>query len=206
LCSTSSKGSGASECVSANQPLLSREHGELFMQALNVQLAHFEPCKCDWYTIQDDDNWFEPASITAELPDLLRSKSIDLWYAHTLFMWNAPDQFHAERPHHSGKIFRACPGDRFPLNRIIHATERVHDQAVMAGRIATMKTPLLDYGCYSPEERRRVYDTYVEAGKVDPFTASLTAPARLAKFPEDAIRAGLAHRTDWIDLWSGKKP
>lgn len=189
--------------VAPRLPLLSREHGELFMQGLNAQLDDFERVGADWYLVADDDQWFEPHHINTELPAVLHNPDIDIWYAECVFFWDTPTTYHPDRRHCSPVLFRAKPGDRFPTNRIIMATEEVHDTAIIQGRTGRLKTPLLNYGAYSAEERQRVYDTYKEAGKVDLFTESgLIAPARLAQFPADAVTTGLLPDPEWKDLWT----
>lgn len=187
-------------------PIVSPD-GERWGEASNLQMLDFNTAwapKPDWILFQDDDRWLEPLHAPAELETALWNPDVDMWYAHSLFMWDHPDRYHSGRHHHSPILFRFQPGDYFPRNRVIQATEGVHDQAIMASRIATLRTPLLDYGSFHSTERIRLYNAFVEAGKVDPYIDSLLAPseAGLRSFPADAVKAGLAPDHDWVDLFT----
>lgn len=189
--------------TSPTLPLLSAQHGEQFMPALNAQLADLEPANCDWYLVADDDQWWEPHHINSELPTALHNPNVDMWYAPTVFFWDTPTTFHPDRRHCSAILFRKLPGDRFPLNRIIHCTQNRHDSAIISGRTGIFKTPLLNYGSFDALDRKQVYDTYQAVGKIDPFVQSgYEAPPALARFPEDAVSAGLMPDSQWLDLWS----
>ena len=171
------------------------------MEARNLQIAALNKTHCDWYYFGDDDRWLEPNHANTELPSALASNDTDMWYANSVFFQDRADRFNPTRTHHSPLIWRVLPGDRLPLNRTIQATESVHDQAILTGRIATLKTPLLDYGTFSEEERLHLTQTYAKAGKVDAYTAAYTAPAGLGSFPSDAVTAGLLPDPTWRDLY-----
>lgn len=181
-------------------PLLSPT-GEHFMEAANLGLERFEKTHLDWCAIWDDDFWLEPIHATEELPRALASSDVDLWYANALFMWDESNRFNAARRHRSPLLFRYWLDDRFPLDRIIHATALAHDTAILTERTATLSTPILEYGCFTPSERLRLYRTYTEAGKVDSFISSLVAPPSLLLFPDDAVATGLMPDCRWRDLY-----
>ena len=175
---------------------------ERFMEALEAQRAHLATTRCDWYGLFDDDRWLEPLRATSELPLALASKDVDMWYARTVFLEDRPDTYCASRAHHSPLLWKALPGDQFPSNRIIQATETRHDASIISGRVGTLDTPLLDYGTYHEHERRALFERYAAAGKDDPYTRSYIEGRVLKKFPEDAIAAGLMEAGPWRDLYT----
>jgi len=189
--------------LKTKRPLLSAEYGELFMPAANEQLAAFEKVNADWYLLWDDDSWYEPLSITEELPSALTNPDIDVWTATTLYFWDTPFTYRADRPHYAPSLFRVLPGDRFPLNRILLCTENRFDTAFIQNRIGQLKTPIFGYGTFDETDRRLTYEAFATAGKVDSFTLKgLQPPPRLDRFPEDALKQGLIQRPDWTDLWT----
>jgi hypothetical protein len=193
--------------VSCPFPLVSAEHGEMFMEANNLGLNALlsltgEPY--DWLCMHDDDYWLEPEHATVEVPTALANEDVDMWYVRTVFMQDRPDRYNPNRHHHSPLFFRYLEGDRYPASRerMIHATALRHDDAICTGRIQTLKTPLLDYGSYSAAERQRLYDVYTRAGKTCSYIESLRTPTQLALFPQDAVAAGLMPDCNWRDLYN----
>jgi hypothetical protein len=184
-------------------PLVSSS-GERFMEAANLQLKAFERSPPDFYFYGDDDRWLQPPGSYSELPIALANPDVDLWYANSVFFHDNTDTFRTNTAHHSPLLWRHLDNDHFPptSSRIIQATTRRHDDAIAQSRTATLRTPLLDYGTFSADERLRVYRAYKGAGKVDSVTESCTDPApSLLKFPADALSLGLTDSTKWTDLF-----
>src|SRR5262245_27787473 len=127
---------------------------ERFSEGLNLQLDDAEryDLNPDWLYLADDDRWFEPLSITTELPTALESPDIDLWYCRSLFLWNEPHLYNPARYHHTPLLSRYRHGDRFPLNRMISATETLHDDAIIRHRFSNLRTPILDYGSFTESD------------------------------------------------------
>jgi hypothetical protein len=173
------------------------------MEGLEIQRKALAQTHCDWYGLFDDDRWLEPTHATTELPTALASDTVDMYYANSVFLQDSPTTYNPARAHHSPLLWKALAGDHFPAGRMIQATEIRHDDAILTGRIATLKTPLLDYGTMTATERSQLFDTYAKAGKLDPYTRAMVAPnARLSSFPTDAITAGLMPDAEWRDLYS----
>lgn len=190
----------AAHCSTCEMPfaLLSPE-GEKFSEGLNLQLEDIERWPGpppDWLYLADDDRWFEPNSITSELPLALADPDVDLWYCRSVFFWDSPSQYNLNRYHHTPLLSRYNPGDRFPTNRMISAPEKMHDQAIVRGRIANLKTPLLDYGSFNIQWREELYRSFEAAGKVDDYTGSLL------RDPGDALRDYRKDFGDFKDLFS----
>ena len=184
------------------EPIVSKDSGERFQEVLNEQLEVIQDWKPDWVLRQDDDEWLEPCHATEELPLAIHDPEIDLWYAFTVYMWDRPNQYNFRRKHFSPYMFRYIPGDRFPTNRLIHATELLHDRAVIEGRQGLLRSPLLDYGTFTEEERQENFERYLKAGRLDDFTRSLVEPPDLRIFPEDAIDDYMIYDREWKDLWT----
>jgi hypothetical protein len=185
-------------------PLVSREGGQRISEGENLQLEDLDNLSLDWIFHADDDHWFEPLHAQEELPTALTRQDVDIFYAHQLFFWDAPDRVcpPLSRPHYSPQIFRHIPGDRFPLNRIIQAPAQIHDQAILSGRVGHLTTPLLDYSCFSQEDRFRLYNLFVGAGKTDEFISSLVAPgAGSLSFPSDLVKLGYMPDLRFKDLF-----
>lgn len=182
-------------------PLLSAERGERFSEGLNLQLEDINRWPGpppDWLYLADDDRWFEPNGITKELPEALSNPDVDLWYCRSVFFWDFPGSYNLNRYHHTPLLSRYNPGDRWPTNRMISAPERIHDAAIVRGRIGNIKTPLLDYGSFTPLWREELYRSFEAAGKVDDYTGSLL------RDPGDALRDYRKDFGDFKDLFSEK--
>lgn len=172
---------GLSECPFQ---LISKKHGERFMEALNFQVAALTATATDWLTIADDDRWWSPPQIDEELPQAMANEAVDIYYGRSLFFHSNTDTYTKTRHHDSVVLFRTLRGDRFPVDRTIQATEKRHDGAIMQGRVGHLATPLLDYGTWTPEERDRVYKAFTEAGKTDSYVESIrTAPELITYAP-----------------------
>lgn len=185
-------------------PILSKERGQLFCESLNLQVQDFQDTPVDWLYLADDDRWFEPHHALAELDRALNDPAVDMWYANSLFMWDQTNRYNPERHHWSPVLWRFRRSDRFPTNRIIQATEQVHDEAIVTGRTGTLRVPLLDYGSFNTVDRVRLYNEFVGAGKVDPYIDALLAPGAAGSciFPDDAVKAGLTPGPEWRDLFT----
>lgn len=178
--------------------------GERWMEARNLQLEPFQHTKVDWLYLQDDDRWLEPLHAKQEILTSLSNPDIDVWYANSLFMWDRPDKYNPARHHFSPVFWRFKAADVFPPNRVIQATEQVHDASIITGRASTLRIPLLDYGSLNTLDRIRLYHAFEEAGRVDPYIDVLIAPstAGLRSFPEDAVKAGFMPDSSWRDLYT----
>lgn len=187
--------------VEAPGPALSTK--ENFLRNLNAHLAaleRFHP-NLDWIYLADDDRWFEPQRISSELPSALCHHDAALLDARSCFMWDRPTQYNALRHHVSPVLWRHQPKQRWSGKRMIQAPDALHDHYILTGRHAHLKTPLLDYGSYTAEERHLLHSTFAAAGKVDAYTDSLLAPPQLATFPDDS-----APWTDLFSQWTDKTP
>ena len=47
--------------------------------------------------LADDDRWLDPACADAEIPDLLHDRELGLLFARSIFFWDNPNTFNAER-------------------------------------------------------------------------------------------------------------
>lgn len=166
------------------EPLLQAGRAR-WMENANDALDRLEPCAPDWVLFADDDRWFEPSKINAELHGALHQDNVDVWKAESLFFWDKPTQINVGRHHWAPVLWRHVTGCRFPTDRVIQTPIEIHDEAVVSGRVSTLRTPLLDYGSFSAEERQRVHDAHVRSGgydAADPWVASLLAPPDLRKY------------------------
>lgn len=185
--------------ISAPFRQLDKEKGERFMEGLNFQIEAMEARWSDleWIFAADDDRWFEPVKITAELPWALTDESKDVYFCRSLFMWDKSDTFNTERQHDSALLYRHVPGARWSGRRILNVPDEPYDSAVMAGRTGVINTPLLDYGTFTADDRLRVYTAFAVAGKRDAYVQSIYAPPALLKFPRDFA----PDYGEWRDLW-----
>jgi hypothetical protein len=179
-----------------NFKILSKK-GERFREAKREQFQQIKewPVHPDWVLLQDDDRWFEPISITGELPTALNSGDTDVWLARSLFVWDRSDQVNVHREHLSPILFRFRARDDFPLDRDIQAPIPLHDEAYIRRRASVLETPLLDYGTFSESERKKVFEDFFQAFKRDPYVYSIQEPPELV--PLDTIFKG----RPWEDLW-----
>lgn len=172
---------------------------ERFMEALNVHLKELEKCDPDWVLVQDDDNWFEPTRITAELPAALASRDVDAYFVRALFFQDSPDTYNTRRYHQSIQLWRHIKGFRYSTKRMIFAPDSLHDAAIIACRTRILPVPALDYGGFTEEDRIATYTAYERAGKVDDFTKALIEPPALRTFPDDYDQA----YGPWQNLYAG---
>lgn len=176
-------------------PLVSNQ-GCRFMEALNLQLDALRDAGCDWFTIADDDRWWEPTRADEHLKKCMEDPDVDLWYGQSLFIWDSPNLYNVNRHHDAVVLFRHRQGDRFPEDRVIQATEEIHDEAIVQGRTGRFPAPLLDYGTYDDQERNRVLKSFLNAGKDDQYVRSIEQPPKLEYLPFD----------NWKDLYSEWEP
>lgn len=177
--------------IKAPRPLVSPK-GENFLHPLNLHLEALEKfCpQLDWCYLADDDRWFDPCSADSELPDLLHNREVGMLIARSVFMWDSPTTYNAARHHVSPVMWRHQKGARWSGLRMIQAPDPIHDQHIIAGATRSLKTPLLDYGSYSADERQVLYDTFIAAGKDDPYISSLIERPLLETYPDGAIIRG----------------
>jgi len=179
-----------------NRPILDSS-GEHFLEAQNQHLSEYElrfPA-ADWLYMADDDRWFEPLKIDSELPAALADRSIDAYFCTSYFMWDRPDLHNTVREHRSALLWRHIPGQRFHGLRMLNVPDDLYDAAVVSGRTADIKTPLLDYGSFNGDLRLRNWQEFDEAGKHDAFTRSLSSPPIFRRFPPPGYGP-------WRDLWT----
>jgi len=193
--------------IPAPKPLVSAA-GENFLHPLNLQLDALEKWqkKVDWCYLADDDRWFDPACADAEIPALLHDRDVGLLFSRSLFFWELPTVYNAERHHVSPVMWRHCKGERWSGHRMIQAPDNIHDSYIIAGALHHLKTPLLDYGSFSLHERQELHAAFTEAGKHDPYIDSLLSRPLSENYPADAaIRGWRQLEPPFVDLWSNVK-
>lgn len=163
-------------------PLVSSQ-GERFLEGLNLQLDDFERAGCDWYYLADDDYFLESGQAQDALEWALEQNDFDMFNCWSVFFWDSPDLYNANRKHYSPFLWRVLPGDRYPLNRMIQVTEHRHDTAIAENRVSDLEVPILDYGTYSAADRQEVWERYAAAGKIDDFTRPLLQQPKLMVAP-----------------------
>lgn len=173
--------------------------GEHFLDGMNYQIVEMERVwpDMDWIFHADDDRWFEPVQISKELPKALADESVDAYYCKSLFMWGAADTFNTSRHHDSILLYRHQPGARWSGRRMLNIPDELQEQAVMSGRVGTIRTPLLDYGTFSEADRLRVWTAFAVAGKTDAYVKSIYDPPALLRFPADFA----PNYGPWRNLW-----
>jgi len=180
--------------------------GEHFVEGLNFQIEATEARWGDleWIYAQDDDRWFSPVQITEELPRALADNSKDAYYCKSLFMWGpAFNTFNTARHHDSILLYRHQAGARWSGRRILNIPDALQEQAVIEGRVGTLRTPLLDYGTFREDERFRVYSAFALAGKTDDYVKSIFAPPALLRFPDDYAPHFGEFKDLWKERWGG---
>lgn len=165
-------------------PLLDDRQGERFMEQLELQLREIDRARPDWVLLQDDDRVFEPLGADKELPEALARDDVDLLYAQSWFLWDNTRTVNVARHHNSPVLFRWAPDLHFPPDRMLQAPLPLHDEAIVQGRTALLRTPLLDAGTLTKAERRRVYSAFLAAGKADRYVESIEAPPSLLSVDE----------------------
>jgi hypothetical protein len=162
--------------VESEFPVVSPDGGDRFAEANRIQYRkQIVPMEPDWVIFAD----------------AVCNPHIDLWYAHTLFIWDSPRLYNPDRHHHSPILFRFDEFSDFPKHRIIQAPNPLHDRALLQNRVETLRTPLLDYSTLKREERARLHEVFLAAGKDDPYIQSLVGNPTLKELP-----------ADFPDLWS----
>lgn len=138
------------------------DKGEHWMELRNWQLERMEARGPEFVMMWDDDHLFE-RPLEA---DTYMKAGYDLIYTKKLYFWQQANLVNvALFPHNSVTFFRLLKGDRFPLDRIIHAPAGIHDNPL--AKSAQMASRLLDIGYLFPEDRERVFKMYARAGKLD---------------------------------------
>lgn len=139
---------------------------ERFMELRQWQHDLLPPC--DYGVIWDDDHYLEDPK---EARSLLETWKWDLIYATKVFFWGDREHVATHIPtHRSVFFFRQIPGDRYPLDRIIHAPTQIHDNAK---NITDLRSKLLDFGYLDRADRERCWADYKGVGKVDSATLAL---------------------------------
>jgi hypothetical protein len=190
--------------VKAPRPLVGPS-GENFLHPLNVHLDAAERFvkKIDWCYLADDDRWLDPACADEEIQDLLHDRELGLLFARSIFFWDNPNTFNAERHHVSPIMWRHSKGERWSGQRMIQAPDSLHDSHIISGAIHHLKSPLLDYGSYTLFDRQDLYKVFTEAGKNDPYIDSLLSRPLIEFYPADAaIRGWRQLDLPFDDLWS----
>ena len=153
-------------------------HDELHFRAVRQwQLEQLAPLEPRYAVIWDDDHVLEQTTEAKKHMDA----GVDLIYAVKAYFWNTLEQTAHHIPEHrSVFFFRLRPGDQFPADRTIHAPAGVHDDPKSIS--VTMRNRLLDIGYLSAEERRRIFDSYKQVGKIDAVTRALVEPPILVPY------------------------
>lgn len=149
---------------------------ERFMELRQWQLERL-PAACNYAVIWDDDHVLEDPD---EVLDAMRDK-MDLTYIRKVFFWDNPTTISTAFPeHNSCFVFRRLPGDKFDMDRVLHAPATIHDTAK---KVIQLQGRLLDYGYMHADDRARCWDDYKRVGKIDPATRPLVEAPRLAPWP-----------------------
>jgi len=144
---------------------------ENFMALRQCQLQFMQQENTRFICIHDDDHVLENPK---EAADKTRHRHYDLIYAKKTFFWDDLEHVNCDLPvHNSVFFFRNLEGDRFPMDRMIHAPWRIHDKSDK--KVTQMKSTLLDIGYLYPEQREEVFRRYARAGKLDAATLPLTS-------------------------------
>lgn len=160
---------------------------ENWMALRNWQLEQMEPRGPEFCMIWDDDHIFERPMDA----DVYMKAGYDLVYTRKLFFWNQTNMVNIGLfEHNSVSFFRLIKGDRFPLDRIIHAPAGIHDNPL--AKKAQMNSRLLDVGYLYPEDRERVFNMYAKAGKLDAATMPLMEEPILEQY-----KAGQSREPGW---------
>lgn len=158
---------------------------ERFLEAQNCHLEYLErEFNPDWVYVVDDDFWFEPVRVTSALVPALSTTEFDAYYCPVVFIQDALDTYNPDSHHESIRLYRHVSRARFSGKRMLSMPDGPHDDAIITGRVARFPAPILEYGGFDAESRRRNIDAYARAGKVDAFTQALNSPRRL-RFPAD---------------------
>ncbi len=160
-------------------PALDRR--ENFLTLRNQQLNQMRGRRVKYGVLWDDDHLLQD---TGEARRLLVSDP-DLVYATKAYLWNSLTTENVALPvHRSAFFFRMLPGDQFPLTRMINAPEQIHDNAKV---VTDLTGRLFDVGYLTEAERRRVWEAYKRAGKLDRLTMGLVSPGILRAVPAHPI-------------------
>jgi hypothetical protein len=159
-------------------PVMSPEHGQRWTQTRNWAMDQFDAAghTARWLSNWDDDwvwgpGWGDPL---AGLPALLNQEYVVSWEAVSLFVWARVEgelQVNLLQHHRSPLIGRYEKGWR----RDERLTNQIQDETKMLVAADPLRQQLLpfylmDCGTTTPEERRRLYNDYANAGKLDNYT------------------------------------
>lgn len=152
-------------------PFSPLERKERFMELRQWQLERVP--LSTWGVLWDDDHVLGDVAESA----LKLHERWDLIYATKLFFWNDDEHFTTHVPvHRSVFYFRMLAGDRYPLDRTIHAPAIVHDSGQ---KTTDLQAPLLDYGYMDARDRERCWADYKRVGKIDPATLAIVQEPKL---------------------------
>ena len=158
-----------------NAPFSPLGERERWMELRQLQLEWL-PRDCTHGVIWDDDHILEDKKELVEAID----EGADLTYITKLFFWDSPKTYTTTFPDHNSVFsFRMLPGDRFPLDRTIHAPAAIHDRAK---KVVQLKGRLLDYGYMDAYDRATCWAEYKQAGKIDAATRPLVMPPNLVEW------------------------
>lgn len=155
-------------------PILSFEQGNRFIDACDFHYKALVDLKPNWVIFADDDRWFE-RGWEEELTAAVKDTKTDLWYAHSLFFWNATQVRTDFFDHNSVVLYRYVPGDGWD-GRHIQAPAKLHDRAHKRGRVKQFKHQLLDFGYSTDEERRALIHIFKLVGRLDGVISHLLDP------------------------------
>jgi hypothetical protein len=162
-----------------NCPFPAIAHREQFLELRQLQLERLHDAKVKYLAMWDDDHILadpeEAKRCLADNPTLV--------YCHKLYMWDSPSFINLGLPGHNSVLFsRRLEGDRFGTN-MVNAPAEVMRKG--EGNFVQMKTWLMDIGYMTASERKRVWEVYKRAGKIDDLTLGLMRAPKLHPVEKD---------------------
>lgn len=160
-------------------PFPAISHKENFLELRQLQLERLHDFKVEYLSMWDDDH------ILADPDEAKRCLALKptLVYCHKLYMWDSPSLVNIALPGHNSVLFsRRLDGDRFGTNMVNAPAEILRRGE---GDIAQLKTWLMDVGYLTAAERKRVWEVYKRAGKIDDLTLGLMRPPKLHSVEND---------------------
>jgi hypothetical protein len=152
-------------------PVPAISHRENFMVLRQLQLERMHQFRAEFVALLDDDHIFSHPEEAAQL----MNDGCDLIYTHKVYLWGSCATMNLALPGHcSVTISRRLESDAFG-GSMVNAPDRI----LRDGLVGQMRTYLLDVGYLTEAERKRVWEVYKRAGKIDPLTLGLNAPPRL---------------------------
>jgi hypothetical protein len=163
-------------------PVPAIAHRENFMTLRQLQLERMHQVRAKYVALWDDDHILS----CPEEAVTLMAEGCDLIYVHKVYLWNSCATMNLALPgHNSVLISRRLESDAFG-GSMVNAPDRI----LRDGLVGQMRTYLLDVGYLKEAERKRVWEVYKRAGKIDPLTLGLNAPPRLFDVTKELANNG----------------